>query len=121
MADDIPVISERNLEKSNKEYNNCIRGNRPEIVIRKAIKYCTIRYDMLSCECNLTPEAVDEIEIIFKKIGIGYWAGTTSGYSSRMLYSYAQEPAREIAQIIKNPKYHIHCLNHVWDTEKCNH
>jgi len=105
--------------------------NKPFLVIEKARKYATIKFDMNTCTCNLVPEAVNKIDKIFNDFAINnkdymkdkyfsYNSGQTHGYFADVDFSITTELAQEISDIVMNSKNHYHCLNHVF-SEKCPH
>ena len=127
----IPVVYRRNKNKIDEVWWNCMKANQPQIIVEKASKYATVKYDMYTCECDLNPESVNNIQKIFEKFATynkdiikgnpSFYYSRTSGMFENLDFSISLELAQEIANLIMNPKNHCHSTSEFNWGIKCPH
>jgi hypothetical protein len=120
---DVPEF--RTVNQENKIFYANEKKAIPFLGIHKAIKYGNITYDFIAMDYVLKPEAVHEIEVIFKDMSFDPRAktkdeycnfGLISGFSPNMQLEACREYALKIRDIVMNnsnykPNHFVEHLN----------
>jgi len=96
-----PFVVERSRKyrKTNAQFNECRRSNRPLVTVRPKRKFASIELDMFTTDRNLDERTMDAICEVFAEHTTKVWQSRISCRAERILKSSAENVAARVYDI----------------------